>query len=267
MTVTTASGVRIARARAVMETRLFLREPQQVIFSFLYPAIMMVIFGSVFHGQNIETGGVPYSRYFLAGIAATGIMLTSFQAVAIDIATERDDGTLTRLQATTMPTWAYFAGKLGQVLVTTVAQLILLLGVARLMFSVPLPVDVGHWLTFVWVGLLGATAGVAIGVATAALPRSGRSANVVIAPIALVLQFFSGVFFNYAQLPKWMQDVAAVFPLKWMTQGMRSALLPEGAARAEVGHAWQHGTIALVLAVWVIVGVVTGIRTFRWRRP
>lgn len=260
------TGARIAAARVALEVQLFLREPERVVFSFLYPAIMMVIFGSVFHGQDIATGGVSYSRYFLAGIAATGIMLTSFQAVAIDIATERDDGTLARLQATIMPSWAYFAGKLGQVLVTTIGQLVLLLAVARLLFSVPLPADAGHWLTFAWVGLLGAAAGTAIGVAAAALPRSGKSASVVIAPIALVLQFFSGVFFDYAQLPRWMQDAAALFPLKWMTQGMRSALLPEAAARAEVGHAWQHGTTALVLGVWVIVGVVLGVRTFRWRR-
>lgn len=260
------AGTRIALARVALEVRLFLREPQQVVFSLLYPVIMMVIFGSVFHGQDIATGGVSYSRYFLAGIAATGIMLTSFQAVAIDIAVERDDGTLARLQATVMPTWAYFVGKLGQVLVTTVGQLILLLAVARWLFSVPVPVDAGHWVTFAWVGLLGAAAGTAVGVAAAALPRSGRSANVVIAPIALVLQFFSGVFFDYAQLPPWMQDAAAVFPLKWMTQGMRSALLPDSAARLEVGGGWEHGETALVLGVWVIVGVVLGVRTFRWRR-
>lgn len=260
------SGARITLARVALEVRLFLREPQQVVFSFLYPAIMMVIFGSVFRGQDIATGGVSFSRYFLAGIAATGIMLTSFQAIAIEIAVERDDGTLARLQATIMPTWAYFVGKLGQVLVTTVGQLILLLLVARLLFSVPVPVDAGHWATFAWVGLLGAAAGTAIGVAAAALPRSGRSANVVMVPIALVLQFFSGVFFDYAQLPPWMQDAAAVFPLKWMTQGMRSALLPESAARFEVGRGWEHGETALVLGVWVIVGVVLGVRTFRWRR-
>ncbi len=260
------SGRSIALARIRLETTLFLREPQQVFFSFLYPSIMMVIFGSVFHGQDIDDGGVPYTRYFLAGIAATGIMLTSFQAVAIAIAVERDDGTLARLQATTMPPWAYFAGKLGQVALTTAGQLVLLLAVARVLFSVPLPVDVTHWLTFAWVGALGAAAGTAIGIAASALPRNGKSASVVIAPIALVLQFFSGVFFDYAQLPAWMQHVAAVFPLKWMTQGLRSSLLPPHAAAAEVAGSWEHGRTALVLAAWVIMGVVVGAWKFRWRR-
>ena len=29
-------------------------------------------------------------------------------------------------------------------------------------------------------------------------------------------------------LPEWMQNIASLFPLKWMAQGMRSVFLPEG---------------------------------------
>lgn len=140
----TPSGLLIARARTVLEFRLFLRDRQQLVFGFFYPAIMMIIFGSVFAGQTVADG-VSYARYFLAGIAATGIMLTSFQSTAIAIAAEREDGTLARLQATTMPPYAYFLGKIALVLVSTVAQLALLIIVARTMFGVPLPVDPTHW--------------------------------------------------------------------------------------------------------------------------
>jgi ABC-type multidrug transport system permease subunit len=37
--------------------------------------------------------------------------------------------------------------------------------------------------------------------------KNGSSAPAIIAPIAIVLQFISGVFFGYASLPTWMQDV------------------------------------------------------------
>ena len=79
------SALSIARARTVLELKLYVREPQQVVFSFAYPVIMMVIFGSVF-GDEIVSPGVTLAEYFVAGIAATGIMLTSFQAVATSIA-------------------------------------------------------------------------------------------------------------------------------------------------------------------------------------
>jgi ABC-2 type transport system permease protein len=249
----------------VLELRLFLRDRQQLVFGFFYPAIMMLIFGSVFSSQHVA-GGVTYAQYFLAGIAATGIMLTSFQNTAISIAAEREDGTLARLQATTMPSYAYFLGKIALVLASTVAQLALLIAVARTLFAVPLPADSAHWAQLAWVTVLGSCAGTALGIAASNIPKSGKSANVVIVPIALVLQFFSGVFFVYSTLPGWMQQIAAVFPLKWMTQGLRAAVLPNAAATAEVAGSWEHGRTALILLAWVVGGITLSVRTFRWRQ-
>ncbi|MCZ2847092.1 ABC transporter permease [Modestobacter sp. VKM Ac-2978] len=259
------STAHIALARVGVELRLFARERQQVVFSFAYPVVMMVVFGSVL-GGDVLPGGVPFPQYFLAGIAATGIMLTSFQAVGTAIADEREAGQLERLQLLGTPPAAYFAGKAGQVLVTTAAQLALLLPVARYGYDVPLPVDLGHWLTFLWVAALGALAGTVLGIAVSALPGSASSLTTSISAFAIVLQFFSGVFFAFPELPGWMQQVAAVFPLKWLTQGMRSAFLPEQAAAFEVAGGWEHGMTALVLVAWVIIGVMVCVRTFRWRR-
>ena len=258
-------AARIARARVGLELRLFARERQQVVFSFAYPVVMMVVFGSVL-GGDVMPGGIAFPQYFLAGIAATGVMLSSFQAVATSIAAERDAGQLERLQVLGTPAPAYFAGKAGQVLVTTAAQLALLLPVAHWGYDVPLPTEAGRWLTFAWVLALGALAGTVLGVAASTLPGSATSVTTAVSAFAVVLQFFSGVFFAFPELPGWMQQVAAFFPLKWMTQGMRSMFLPEQAAAAEVAGAWEHGRTALVLAAWVIIGVVVCARAFRWRR-
>jgi ABC-2 type transport system permease protein len=262
---TPPSTLAITWARIGLELRLFSRERQQVVFSFAYPVVMMVIFGAVL-GGDVLPGDVPFPQYFLAGIAATGIMLSSFQAVGTSIATERENGQLERLQLLGTPPVAYFGGKAGQVLVTTAAQLALLLPVARYGYDVPMPVDLAHWLTFGWVAVLGALAGTVLGIAVSALRGSATSVSTGISAFAIVLQFFSGVFFAFGELPGWMQQVAAVFPLKWMTQGMRSAFLPEQAAVAEAAGTWEHGRIALVLGAWVIIGAVVCVRTFRWRR-
>jgi len=259
------SALRVAGARAGLELRLFFRDRAQVAFSFAYPIVMMVIFGSVFRHDTVA-GGVTYRQYFLAGIAATGIMLGSFQALGIRISMERDQRELARLQALGTPAVSYFAGKAAQVLVTVTIQLTVLLVVARYGYDVPMPVDAAHWLTFVWVAVLGALAGTVLGIAASLLPHRSGAADTQIAVIALILQFFSGVFFVYSKLPAWMRDIAEVFPLKWMTQGMRSAVLPDAAKRAEVSGSWQHGWTAIVLALWIVLGVVVCARRFRWRR-
>ena len=82
----------------------------------------------------------------------------------------------------------------------------------------------------------------------------------------IVLQFISGVFFVFNDLPTWMQGLAAVFPLKWMAQGMRSVFLPPELESSEVSGSWQHGPTALVLSVWLLVGLALCVRTFRWTR-
>jgi ABC-2 type transport system permease protein len=74
------------------------------------------------------------------------------------------------------------------------------------------------------------------------------------------------VFFAFYDLPSWMQNVASVFPLRWMAQGMRSVFLPDDMVTLEVGGTWAHGTTAAVLVAWLVVGLVIGVRTFRWRR-
>jgi ABC-2 type transport system permease protein len=80
----------------------------------------------------------------------------------------------------------------------------------------------------------------------------------------VVLQFISGVYVPFNDVPPWLQQIAALFPLKWMSQGLRSVFLPAQAAALEPAHAWQHGQTALVLAAWIAGGLVLCLRTFRW---
>jgi ABC-2 type transport system permease protein len=152
------------------------------------------------------------------------------------------------------------------VLLTTLVQVALLLAVAALVYDVDLPTTTDRWLTFAWVLVLGTAAGAVCGVGFSSLPRSARSASAVVTPVVLVLQFISGVFFAFYDLPSWMQNVASVFPLRWMAQGMRSVFLPDDMVTLEVGGTWAHGTTAAVLVAWLVVGLVIGVRTFRWRR-
>lgn len=261
--------VRLGLTRTGYEVRTFFRERDAVVFIFAYPIIMLAIFATVFGQDGATVGpapGIPFAQYFLPGMLATGIMLSSFQNLAITIAVERDDGGLKRLHGTPLPPAAYFLGKTGEVLVTSLVQTALLLAAAALFFDVPLPTTAAAWTTFAWVFLLGTAAGTLCGVAFSSVPRSGKSASAVVTPIVLVLQFISGVFFVYNDLPTWMQNVASVFPLKWMAQGMRSVFLPASAESWEVSGSWQHGATAVVLLVWAVAALLVGVRTFRWQR-
>ncbi|MBO0609995.1 ABC transporter permease [Myceligenerans salitolerans] len=263
--------IALGLVRMRVELLGFVRERDAMIFIFAYPLIMMAIFASVFGGEeqvfDVGAGSmeINFAQYFLPGMVATGVMLSSFQTVAISIAVERDDGTLKRLRATPLSALSYFLGKVGQILLVSVVQTVALVALAALAFDVPMP-DGVRWWTFAWVFALGTATGAVCGVAFSTVPRSGRSASAVVTPVVLVLQFISGVFFPYPSLPDWMQQVAQVFPLKWLAQGMRSVFLPDEFATVETAGEWQHLLIAVVLGLWLIAGLVIGVRTFRWRR-
>ena len=263
-------SLRLGVSRIRMEVRSYFRQGDSVFFTFLFPLVMLTIFSTAFSNQEFgsdDTGGaISAAAYYLPGMLAAGLLLSGLQNLAVDIATERSDGTLKRLAGTPLPITSYFVGKIGQVLVTGTAQATVLLLVAGLVFGVELPGTAEAWLTFAWVFLLGVMTSAVLGIALSRLPRTGKSATAVVIPITLVLQFISGVYLPFSQLPDWLQNVANAFPLKWMAQGMRSVFLPDSFAAVEQNGAWNLAGVLLALVAWLVVGLVVCRLTFRWIR-
>jgi len=258
------STLKIGVSRGFLELKQFFRQRESVVFTLLFPVLLLLIFGSVFKDEIAP--GVTFSQYFVAGMIASGLVNTGFQQLAITIPMERDDGTLKRFRGTPAPASSYFIGKIILVFVSMSIQVILLLIFGVLLYGITLPSDSAHWITFIWVMLLGLISSTLLGIAFSSVPKSGRGASAVVSPIVIILQFFSGVFFVFTQLPSWMQNFAAIFPLKWLTQGMRAVFLPDSFAAQEVAGSWELGKIALFLGMWSIAGFFLALKTFRWEK-
>ncbi len=271
MSTTTAtrplpSVVQVGLSRTALEVKQFFREKEQLIFTFFFPIIFLGIFSAVFSSSDFAAGGVDAATYFTPGMIASGIFLTSFQSLAITIAMERDEDLLKRLRGTPMSPQSYFIGKIGLVLTTSIAQFGLLLAIAGLVLGVDIPSEPSKWLNFLWIFVLGTASGSVLGIAFSVVPKSGKAASAVVTPVVLLLQFISGVYFVYSSLPGWMRTVSEFFPLKWLAQGMRSVFLPDSFEATEPGGSWQLGTGAIVLSIWLVVGLVVAQRVFRWTR-
>ena len=269
---TIGRSIRLGISRIGYELKVYARQGDSVFFTFLFPIVMLSIFAVAFSamgniGANPNgTGGITFAAYYLPGMVAAGMLLSGVQNLGVDIAGEKGDGTLKRLGGSPLPVFSYFIGKIGMVMVSAVVQAALLLLVARVIFNVDLPTDPQKWLLFGWVFLLGVITSCVLGIALSALPRSGKSATAVVIPIVLLLQFISGVYLQFTMLPGWLQNVASVFPLKWMAQGMRAVFLPESFATVEQTGSWDLGWVAINLAVWFVVGLIVTRMTFRWIR-
>ncbi|GIH27077.1 transport permease protein [Acrocarpospora phusangensis] len=260
MSDTLALGV----SRAGLETKMFFREKDGVIFTFSFPIILLVLFGSIFSDQ-FEGTGITVSQVYTAGLIGAGVMGAAFQNMGIGIAIDREDGTLKRLAGTPMPRSAYFIGRMLSVLVISLLEVAILLAVGVILYGLELPSDFSRWVTLVWVLLLGLAGAALLGIAASSVPRSAKSAAAVITMPFVVLQFISGVYIPFTQLPPWLINISSVFPLKWMCQGLRSVFLgPEG-AQLELTGSYELGRVALVLGAWVIGGLLLCLTTFRWK--
>jgi ABC-2 type transport system permease protein len=258
------NAIRMGVGRIGIELKQFFRDRESAVFNFLLPMILLVIFGSVFGGQELGDSGITFAQYFVAGMIASGILYTSFQNLAISIPMEREDGTLKRLQGTPMPRSAFFIGKIGMVFVAYIAQVTILIAVGVIFYGIDLPTTSLAIFTFIWVSVLGLIAWTLLGIAYSVVPKQGKGAAALVSPVVLVLQFTSGVFFVFSDLPQWMQTFASLFPLKWLTQAMRSVFLPDTAAAMEVAGSFELGMTALVLVIWIVIGAVLATVFFRW---
>jgi ABC-2 type transport system permease protein len=250
--------------RGALEIKQFFRQREQAVFTFAFPVVFLFLFASIF-SDDVQDAGITASQLYVPAMMAAGIMSTSFQSLGISIAIERDERVLRRLRGTPMPPASYFLGKIWLVLVTGLLETVVLLLVGTTLYDVDLPTDAGTWLRFAWIFVLGLTACALLGIAISSVPKSGKSATSVVVLPFLVLQFISGVYIAIDTIPDWMLNIGALFPLKWMCQGLRGVFLPESAQILEQTGSWEFGRIALVLGAWCVGGLLLCLLTFRWK--
>jgi ABC-2 type transport system permease protein len=257
------STARIGLSRGLIELKQFFRQKEQVIFTFSFPALILLLLGSVFDDELPGTG-ITASQIFAASMIGAGIVATSFLNLGISVALDREDGTLKRLRGTPMSAPSYFVGKMILVAVASLAEVVVLLVVGVFVFDLDLPTDPMRWLTFVWVFVLGVVSCSLLGIAISGIARSAQSAAATTNVPYIALLFLSGVYITIDSLPDWMLSVGSLFPIKWAAQGFRSVFLPDAMTRVEPAGAWEHGMTAVVLGGWCVVGLVLCLMTFRW---
>jgi ABC-2 type transport system permease protein len=264
--------VRLARlswARTAVEVKSFYRSPMQLFFTFLLPVLFVVIFSTIF-SRDIDgppgTEPVPFALYFIPGMIAAGVMSTTFASLALTISIEQHEGQVRRLAATPLPPGVYFAGKLGLAAITSAAEVVLILAIGVAFYGISLPTELSHWLAFAAIFVVGVSTCSLLGIAYTRVIGSANAAPAVIQPPYLILQFISGVFIRYSEIPGWLQAVASVFPLKWMTQGFRYVFLPDWVAGSDYGGGWHIDYALGVLAIWFVLSFIAARRFFKWSR-
>jgi ABC-2 type transport system permease protein len=243
--------------------RSFWRNRSGAFFTILLPVMFLVFFGAINRDATAQLGPngpeVGYTTFFAPGMLGMAIMAGTFVSLVIGLTIMRDNGQLKRLRGTPLPTWAFFGGQVVSRLVLVAVEAVLVLSLGRLLFHVSLPPSATAWASFALVVLLGTATFTAVGVAYTRLVANADSAPALANAVYLPLLFLSGAWFPIAGLPHWLASLANTFPLAPMLDGMRQALV--------LGHGpgaiWPD---LRNLLVWLAVGLLISLRTFRWER-
>jgi len=119
---------RMVLSQAAMETRLLLRNGEQLLLAVVIP--LLVLIGGDRAGSVIDLGAEPRIDVLTPGVIALAVLSTAFTSVAIATGFERRYGVLKRLGASPLPRHGLLLGKLCAVLVVEAGQLVLICSTA-----------------------------------------------------------------------------------------------------------------------------------------
>lgn len=238
---------RMIAAQTGFETKLLLRNGEQLLLTVIIPSLLLVLFSTV---DIVDTGAGSSVDFLAPGILALAVMSTAFTGQAIATGFERRYGVLKRLAVSPLPRWALMTSKTLSVLVTEVLQVVLLTLIALALGWSPH----GNPLAVLLLLVLGTAAFSGLGLLMAGTLRAEATlaaANLVF----LLLLVGGGVIVPLTKFPEAARSVLDLLPISALSDGLRDVL--------QHGAAMPWGDVG-ILAVWAVVGLGAAGAFFRW---
>ena len=251
------SGVRLMVRQVAYTNRLFWRNPASAFFTFVFPLMFLVIFTSLLGGGSTTIGSVAYDNatYYVASMAAFGLIQACYTNVGISLVFTREEGILKRVRGTPLPGWSYLGNRLVHAMLVGFLLVAITVVFGALVYHANVPGS-ADLIEFLVTLVVGAACFAALGLAVSGNVPNVDAGPPIINAIMLPLLFLSGIFIPIGDnAPGWVTFVADVFPVKHFFQAMFTSYL--GAP----GFEWKDVGI---VALWLVIGAVIAVRTFRW---
>ncbi|MFJ3693433.1 ABC transporter permease [Streptomyces sp. NPDC090052] len=238
---------RMITAQTAFETKMLLRNGEQLLLTVIIPSLLLVLFSAV---DIVDTGAGKSVDFLAPGILALAVMSTAFTGQAIATGFERRYGVLKRLGASPLPRWALMTSKTLAVIVTEVLQIVLLTVIALLLGWSPH----GNPFAVLLLLVLGTAAFSGLGLLMAGTLKAEATlaaANLVF----LLLLVGGGVIVPMDKFPGGVRSVLELLPVSALSDGLRDVL--------QHGASMPWGDLGIV-AVWAVLGLGAAARYFRW---
>jgi ABC-2 type transport system permease protein len=236
------------------QSKAFSREPLAVFFGLVFPALLLVVIGTVFPGAtdpSPDLGGRSLVEIYAPVSIALGLATVALSLLPATLGGDREKGILRRLSTTPAhPRTLVAAHLVVQLVVVTIATVAAVL-IGMLVFGIPFPESPGWFLVSY---ALGAISLLSVGLLVGAVVPTANSGQSIGMLLYFPFLFFAGVY----------------IPLEVMPEGVRtvSGYTPGGAAVQALSASWAGGapevSSLLVMAGCALVAGSLAIRLFRW---
>jgi ABC-2 type transport system permease protein len=246
----------------------FWRNPASAFFTFVFPLMFLVIFTALLGSGEVDFGrGLVLDRatYFVAAMAAFGVISATYTNIAISVTFQRDQGILKRLRGTPLPSWAYLTARVLHSMLVALILVVITLAFGKVAYGTDLPTG-EPILEFLVTLIVGSLSFAALAMAITALIPNADAAPPIVNATILPLLFLSGVFIPIERdAPAWITTVSDLFPVKHFADAMRAGYLGNVHLRGTTLRAYPfHWSDLAVIAVWGVVGLVLASRFFSW---
>ena len=247
------------RAEARVAALSFARRRTAVFFTFLFPAILVGIFGTLVTTQ--PGGGGLFAKpagYYLPGYLATVVLFTPLSRIGSEIARHRTDRRFEKLATTplTRGEWLAAHTAVTVVVIGAAALLVFCLVAVGTAARIPLTADL---LAVVPLVACGVVAFCGVGAVIGAVADSQDGVIAVSNTVALPTLFLSDTFLTPELVPQWVTTAAWLSPLTYFSRGIRAVTYhpPTGSYAAPLGLFGNLAVLtALALALFAVGAVV-----------
>jgi ABC-2 type transport system permease protein len=239
-------------AQIRLETKLFLRERQNVFFTLAFPVIMILIFGSVFGGQSWY--GIPAINYLLPGIIVMAVMMACMNNNAMKVVIERERGIYRRLSLTPLKRHTLLLGDIFVRYLVALASTLLLIAIAIGVFSAQVG---GNRFLFWFVLTVGSLTFVALGLVLTTLVKNTNSMMSLGMAVLFPFMFLGACFWPLDQMPAFLHPLCQALPSLHLNTALRMIAV-QGAGFSDI---WPEFPVILG---WLVGCSILAVKFFKW---
>ncbi len=235
-------------AQTKVELLLTLRRGESVLITLVVPVLLLIFFASL---NIIQSATGKAVDFLLPGILALAVIAAGMVSLGIATAYERYYGVLKRLGCSPLSRSGLIIAKVISVLALEIIQVILLIGVAVILYNWR---PSGSPILSLLVMAIGTVTFSALGLAMAGALR----AEVTLAGangLFLLFLLLGGGILPLSHLPPTLAAIAEILPAAAFTQTLQATM------SAHAPFAWSS---FIILVAWTLIILLIAMKTFKW---